>query len=634
MHIPDAYLSPATEAAAYGVMLPFWAIAVRKTSRELSAKQVPLLSIGAAFCFAVQMFNVPTVGGTTAHALGSTLLAILVGPWAALIGMTLELAIQALLFGDGGILTLGANVWDMGVVACFVGYGLYRLLSGRSEAHSRRRLFAAGFGAYCGTVTASLSAGILLGIQPAIAHDATGHALYCPFALNVSVPAMVMSHLLMAGPAEAIITVAALAYLWSAFPDLANETARVRVDVGARIARKLVWVLALTPLGLIASGDAFGEWDLDTLKRMIGYAPAGLAHAHRLVHPLLPDYGFEGLTATPAVVVGYLVSAFLGCCAIAAFTLGIWRGTKQKPVRERAPEPPDAMIPAWMRRPNPPARGLARSRGRWFESTVKRLRRAAERTIAAEEVARSPGFLQAIHPVAKSVGFLAALVAVGLSQSIWVLLGFLVLVIACARASSVGVRGFLERVSGAVAFFGIVVALPMVLQPGESPQVAFRLIGVTFYSAGLLAAGLIIARLAAGISLAMLWSLTTRWHDLLRSLRALGVPHLFLTSAQLTYRYLFVVTETLGEMVDARISRQVGAVDKRQARTYAGSGTAILFAKSQTLTEEVHQAIQSRTLEAVPRTGWDRAWRTTDSFIVAVGLMSLVFVALAVAHAF
>src|SRR5579872_1010532 len=102
MHIPDAYLSPTTQAIALAAMAPVWFVAARRTRRELTTKQAPLLSMGAAFCFAVQMFNIPAVGGTTAHALGAALLAILVGPWAAVLGLTLTLAIQALLFGDGG----------------------------------------------------------------------------------------------------------------------------------------------------------------------------------------------------------------------------------------------------------------------------------------------------------------------------------------------------------------------------------------------------------------------------------------------------------------------------------------------------------------------------------------------------
>src|SRR5580692_6869155 len=104
MHIPDAYLSPITQAAGFAVMTPIWAFATRRTVRELTSKQAPLLSIGAAFCFAIQMFNIPAIGGTTAHALGTALLAILLGPWAAVLGLTLTLVIQALLFGDGGIL--------------------------------------------------------------------------------------------------------------------------------------------------------------------------------------------------------------------------------------------------------------------------------------------------------------------------------------------------------------------------------------------------------------------------------------------------------------------------------------------------------------------------------------------------
>src|SRR5947209_17230124 len=207
MHIPDAYLSPTAQLAAGTAVLPLWAVGARITRRTMISKQVPLLSVGAAFCFAIQMFNIPALGGTTAHALGTVLLAILLGPWAAMITMTLTLAVQALFFGDGGVLSLGVNAFDMAVVPSFVGFGIYRLVCGGQAAGSSRALLASAVAAYMGTAMASLSAGVVLGLQPLIAHDGFGRPLYFPFGLSVSVPAMVNIHLLVAAPAEAIITV-------------------------------------------------------------------------------------------------------------------------------------------------------------------------------------------------------------------------------------------------------------------------------------------------------------------------------------------------------------------------------------------------------------------------------------------
>jgi len=635
MHIPDAYLSPATEAAAFGVMIPLWTVAARRTARELSTKQTPLLSIGAAFCFAIQMFNIPAIGGTTAHALGSTLLAILVGPWAALLGLTLSLTIQALLFGDGGILSLGANCWDMGFVACFVGYGIYRLGAGQSENGSSRRIVAAGIAAFLGTVAASFSAGVLLGIQPIIAHDAAGHALYCPFGLNISVPAMVMSHLLAAGPADAFVTVAALAYLWKSFPELVIASARPRVGTTGRIAGKLGWILVLTPIGLIAAGDAWGEWSLDELKERVGYAPAGIAHSHQLVHPLLPDYGFAGIQGKPWEVAGYLVSAFVGCCLVAGFTRTILRGNKVRQVEAHSTSEQFERMPGWLSKANPRLPAASPAKSPWFENTLLKLKSTVEKTVAAEAIAHSDGFLQSVHPVAKSIGFLPLLVAVGLSRTPLSLLALLGVALVLAYISNIPLRPMLVRVAEAVAFFGLVVALPVALQSVTSGPLAFKVAGISVSTSGLHLSAMILLRLAAGISLAMVWNLTTKWYELLRSLRSLGVPNTFLTTATLTYRYMFVVVETLGEMVQARTARQVGACDKRQARTYAGSGSAILFSKSLAFTEEMHHAMRSRSFERVQKISARRSWKRADSAVVLVGALSLLAVSLqGIFHAF
>jgi len=597
MHIPDAYLSPTTEAIAFAVMVPIWTVAARRTARDLNTKQSPLLSIGAAFCFAIQMFNIPAVGGTTAHALGAALLAILVGPWAAVMGMTLTLVIQALLFGDGGILCLGANCFDMAFIAPFISYGIYRLLSGKSAVPSNRSIVAAGIGAFVGTVAASLCAGIFLGIQPLIAHDAAGHALYCPFGLNVSVPAMVMTHLLVAGPAEAIITVATLAYLWRSFPELAAPAARPRIGSGFRLARKLAWILVLTPIGLIASGSAFGEWDLGELKRMIGYEPAGIAKAQHLVRPLLPDYGFGGMEGKPWEILGYLVSAVVGCVLVGLFTRSILAKPRPVAADPLPPGKPSSQMPGWLNLPNPPTPLAKKSKSPWFETTILKMRAVVAKTVASEDIARLPGLLQSVNPLLKVLGFLSAFVATALARSPWTLAVFIFVALFLAKLSSVPLRSFVMRVAGTVAFFGLVLAIPVSLQAVTGGPVVLRLFGVAISTTGLTSAVMILLRLSSGIGLALLWSLTTRWYQLLRSLRSIGVPKMFITTAALTYRYLFVTMETLAEMVEARTTRQIGACEKRQARIYAGAGTAILFAKSLAFTEEMHLAMQSRSFD-------------------------------------
>lgn len=198
-------------------MVPLWAKAVGKWQKVLPA-QVPYLAMAAVFSFVVMMFNIPLPNGTTAHAVGGTLVAILFGPWVALLALSIVLAIQALLFGDGGVLVLGANAFNMAFVLPFTGYGVYRLLARRHPPLSRRRVIAAGIGAYVGINAAALLTGIELGLQPLLFTAPDGTPLYAPFSLQVAVPAMVFGHLTVGGVVEGIVT--AVAYHWLMRMDL------------------------------------------------------------------------------------------------------------------------------------------------------------------------------------------------------------------------------------------------------------------------------------------------------------------------------------------------------------------------------------------------------------------------------
>ena len=223
MHIPDGYLGPTTCGVFYAVMLPIWTIASKIVKKTLKARQVPMLAIGAAFSFVIMMFNVPIPGGTTGHAVGGVLVAILLGPWAACIAITVALVVQALLFGDGGITAIGANCFNMAFVLPFVGYYAYRLISAGSQVGSNRRVIAAGIGAYLGINVAALCAGIEFGVQPLFSHTANGQALYCPYGLNVAVPAMLGEHMLVFGWVEVIVTALVVKYLQKQSPELIEE---------------------------------------------------------------------------------------------------------------------------------------------------------------------------------------------------------------------------------------------------------------------------------------------------------------------------------------------------------------------------------------------------------------------------
>jgi cobalt/nickel transport system permease protein len=223
MHIPDGYLGPTTSGLFYVIMTPIWAAASKFVKKTLKASQVPLLAIGAAFSFVIMMFNVPIPGGSTGHAVGGVLVAILLGPWAACIAITVALVVQALLFGDGGITAIGANCFNMAFVLPFVGYYIYRALSHNAPVDSYRRVLAAGVAAYIGINVAALFAGVEFGIQPLLHHTESGQALYCPYGFNIAVPAMSGEHLLIFGWVEAIVTALVVKYLRKQAPGMLQE---------------------------------------------------------------------------------------------------------------------------------------------------------------------------------------------------------------------------------------------------------------------------------------------------------------------------------------------------------------------------------------------------------------------------
>lgn len=203
MHIPDGYLGPPTYVAAFAACAPLWTVAARRVREEFDARRAPLLAISAAFCFLIMMFNIPLPGGSTGHAVGGVLIAIAVGPWGAMLSISIALVIQALLFGDGGITAIGANCLNIAFVMPFTGYYAFRIVAG---ALPSAKGAAAALGGWFGLNAAALSTAAMFGIQPLLHTAPDGRALYAPYPLSVAVPAMMVEHLLIFGPAEALLT--------------------------------------------------------------------------------------------------------------------------------------------------------------------------------------------------------------------------------------------------------------------------------------------------------------------------------------------------------------------------------------------------------------------------------------------
>jgi cobalt/nickel transport system permease protein len=196
MHIPDGYLSPETCIAGYAVAIPLWIYGFKKLKETLNEKTLPILGAVSALSFVIMMFNIPVPGGTTAHPVGAVLISILFGPWVGYVSVSLVLLIQAIVFGDGGITTWAINSLSMGFIGSFVGYYVFQLV--------KNYKFGPFIAGYVGIVCSALFTGIMLGIQP-IFWTHNGHPLYFPFGLKVSVPAMVIAHLVI-GFAEGLLT--------------------------------------------------------------------------------------------------------------------------------------------------------------------------------------------------------------------------------------------------------------------------------------------------------------------------------------------------------------------------------------------------------------------------------------------
>jgi cobalt/nickel transport system permease protein len=353
MHIPDGYLSPETCAVMYGATAPFWVLAAKRVRKVVKTRYVPLLALGAAYCFLVMMFNVPIPDGTTAHAVGGVLVAVLLGPWAAVVAVSVALLIQAFFFGDGGVLAYGANCFNMAVVLPFAGYAVYKLLARRTSLTSGRRALAAGVGAYVGINAAALCAAVEFGVQPELFYKTSASGahipLYAPFHLSQTIPAMLFAHLLVAGAVELVLTTGVIAYLQRAnLPVLRiNHDAVPESDADLPPPRKirvrgavvgLGVMTVLVPLGLLATGTAFGEdgpGELDLQKYGLSAVPTGLSkYADWWSHALLPGYDFKnGRQPT----VGYYASAVLGTLIVAGIVAGAFFVTRTRRRRSRVP---------------------------------------------------------------------------------------------------------------------------------------------------------------------------------------------------------------------------------------------------------------------------------------------------------
>jgi cobalt/nickel transport system permease protein len=199
MHIPDGFIAPQMYLPAYGVGAGLWAYGLRRVRAALREETIPRLAVLTAFCFIVMTVMVPLPGGTSVHATGVALLALLFGVWTAFISVSLVLLLQALLLGAGGVTTLPLNALAMGLVGSAAARYAYTLLR---RIHEGFGLVAAG---WLSVNAAALLLALALGLQPMIAHAEDGQPLFFPFGLSVTLPAIMIPHALI-GIGEGALT--------------------------------------------------------------------------------------------------------------------------------------------------------------------------------------------------------------------------------------------------------------------------------------------------------------------------------------------------------------------------------------------------------------------------------------------
>jgi cobalt/nickel transport system permease protein len=299
MHIPDGFLSVLLSLVLWFVSIVVVVYALRRVNKDLGERQVPMMGVLAAGIFAGQMLNFTVFGGTSGHLMGAALATILVGPWAAILIMTSVVSIQALIFQDGGLLVLGANIFNMAIVGVSVAFMAYR--SGlRIVGERKAGMLTAGFtAAWLSIEAAALSVALQLvisGTSPA----------------NLAIPAMAGVHSLI-GIGEGLITIGALAFILSARPDI------LQAAESSPIGSRLVWLtglliaLTLVIISPLASTNPDGlEWVAER------YGFLGAAQAP--LYQILPDYLLPGISSQSLATIA---AGILGIVIILGVSIGV-----------------------------------------------------------------------------------------------------------------------------------------------------------------------------------------------------------------------------------------------------------------------------------------------------------------------
>ncbi|PKO15382.1 MAG: cobalamin biosynthesis protein CbiM [Chloroflexi bacterium HGW-Chloroflexi-10] len=305
MHIPDGFLSVVVSIIFWVISAVVIAVALRKVNKQLGEKEVPLMGILAAAIFAGQMLNFSVTGGTSGHLMGAAIATILVGPWAAVLVMTSVVSVQAIVFQDGGLLVLGANIFNMGIIGVAVSYTMFRLF----QKISNGKRWGLLTGSFLAGWTSIFIASLVAALQLALSNTSPA---------NLAIPAMGGIHALI-GIGEGLITLGAVAFLIASRRDLVEAGTLHNKD------NRTVWIggavvtVILAVLSPIASSHPDGlEW----VAEKIGF----LDKARGAVYNVVPDYVMPGLNNEALATI---IAGIIGAIIVFAVAYGVASSRKK-----------------------------------------------------------------------------------------------------------------------------------------------------------------------------------------------------------------------------------------------------------------------------------------------------------------
>lgn len=302
MHIPDGFLSLTVSIVCWVLTAITLSMAISRSNKSLGERQIPLMGVMAAFIFAAQMINFPVAGGTSGHLLGGALAAIALGPWSGMLVMTAVIAVQGLLFQDGGLVVMGANILNMGLLTAAIGYGFYRSVLGKSQG---TKLAVAGIAAWLSVMTGALATSFELWLS------GTAH-------LNIVVPAMLGVHMLI-GIGEALITVAALAFISRTRPEVLDENSASAKGSRGWVVAGILIAIVVVLLSPLASANPDG---LNRVAIDLGFIHTAQTRVGPLAGYTVPF--LQSLSASK------IVSGAIGLAVVGAVIALLGQGLKAK----------------------------------------------------------------------------------------------------------------------------------------------------------------------------------------------------------------------------------------------------------------------------------------------------------------